>query len=207
MKKAFLSLLIFLTLACVDNDENDDVSPSPPDPANNAATVPELQGTWAKPCASAGTEGGFSRNSISVQANNIQLQTLVFQNSPTCEGTADLDARAQFTFTVPSFASGQINAIDLIHQQLLAKFNTTQAVAFANVSAFCGFTDWQVGVDKNVAGRNCIANIPAAGQPFYQIFQVNPSQLFVGQIDSQTNGQTPETRPTKLESTPYNRQP
>lgn len=207
MKKAFLSLIIFLSLACSDNDDNDDANLNPADPSNNAATVPELQGTWTKPCASAGAEGGFSRNIIAVQANNIQLQALVFQNSSTCEGTADLDARAQFTLTVPSFASGQVNSIDLIHQQLLAKFNTTQAAAFANVSAFCGFTDWQVGVDKNVAGRNCIANIPATGQPFYQIFQVSPSQLFVGQIDNQTNGQTPETRPTKLESTPYTRQP
>lgn len=207
MKILILSLLVVLASACKDNDftTNSTDNGSNGDQSSPANVPGDLLGSWSKPCASAGAQGGFARNSITVDTQTATFMSQVYQTSSDCSGTPDLESRANFNYTIPTFVAGQKSPINLTMNAINARFNTATAVALANASSFCGFTDWQVSVERNVTGRNCIADLPAAGQPYYHLFQVTGSQLFIGQIDSAHSGRTPETRPTELESTPYAR--
>lgn len=205
--KLLLSLLVLLSVSCGNNDNNnnqDPVNAPAGDPPNNATTVPEIQGSWTKACASIGAEG-YRKSSITVRDNTLQLQEVGYQKSSTCEGTSDFDARANFTFTVPNYTTGQTNNMDMVLQQVLMRINSSNGVVYANAANLCGFNDWQINTDKDVTGRNCIFALPKAGEAFYQIFRASPTELFVGKLDDQKNGTTPETRPNELEQTPYTR--
>jgi hypothetical protein len=202
--KFWISLLIFASLGCSQNSDTTNNTPAPgTDNPNTVAAVPELLGTWTKPCASGGGSTGFSKNSFIVDADKLQIQASVFQSSSDCTGTADLETRAQFKYSVANYVTGQVNPIDMTLQQVLARMNTAQGILVANAANFCGFNDWKITVDKDVTGRNCVAHLPSAGEPYYQIFKISDSDLFIGEVNTLHTGRTPESRPVALETTPY----
>ncbi len=204
-KTAQLIFLPFVFSACAQNSDNGAAPPGPNNPINRAASAPEIIGNWAKPCASGGSAQS-SKNTFLVDDQHVQIQTDVYPSNADCTGAADLQSRAQFQYVVNNDKPGQVNAIDMTLQQVLARLNTDKAVAAANIATFCGFKDWKLSVDKDVTGKNCIADIPDANNPYYQIFKVSGTDLFIGEVNTQHTGRTPESRPTVLETTAYKNQ-
>lgn len=207
--KILSALFLCLTISCAQ----DDYHPDPPANNDNSGaadddapiTQADLVGNWSKPCEAAGT-AGFRKDALTFDATTVQLQTQVHQGDSSCEGTADLEARANFNYTVPSFDPAANNQIDLVLNHIRAKINSALAVAAANTQNFCGFSDWAIGVEKDVTGRDCIEELPGAGGRFFQIFKFETrDRLFVGQVDSAHDGDTAAERPTALEATPYTR--
>lgn len=184
-------------------DDNDGDNDNGGDDDNDVLDRSDLNGTWVKACESAGTLG-FRRNRLTFTNTTVQFRADIHQNDSTCNNTADLEVRSNFTQTTPGFTAGQNSNVDATLQNIKAKFNTNTAATAANVANFCGFSDWAAGVEKDVTGRDCIEDLPDAGERFYQIVRLeSESRLFVGQVTDSQDGSSPGDRPTNLESTPY----
>ena len=91
----------------------------------------------------------------------------------------------------------------MILTTIKAKVNTPAAQVAANAEELCGFTDWQIGIEKDVTGLNCIENLPSSGGDFFQIFFLGDDRLFVGEIDDDHSGETADERPETLEAMPF----
>jgi hypothetical protein len=86
-----------------------------------------------------------------------------------------------------------------------------QAASFWNQIAFCGYSNWAVGVARDVTGKTCDdgSGMPdvyfPAGQTSYDIYRVfDGTELRFG--SSSSGSRTSDaTRPTALANTPYTR--
>ncbi len=202
-KISLLTLSGSVLMSCApSNNNNAPVTARPNNPITTVAAVPDLLGTWTKPCAGGGTTG-TSKNQFVVEADKLQIQDLVFENNRNCSGVADLESHAIFGYSVDQFVAGRINPINLKLQKVLARLNTSRGIAIANTTSFCGEKDWQINTDKDVTGKNCLANVPAVGETYFQIFKVSASELFIGEVNTQHTGRTAESRPVVLETTSY----
>jgi hypothetical protein len=163
----------------------------------------DLLGTWTKPCTNMGTVG-FRQDSLVIGATTVQIRMDFDQTDSTCRGNPDLEARGNFTYTTPAFQPLVNTNIDLVLKTIKAKIKNTAAVATANAASFCGFNDWAVDVEKDVTGRDCIQDMPAANKNFYQILRLETAhRLFVGALTEAQDGSDPSKRPTNLESVPF----
>jgi len=203
--KVLTALVFSLTLACNNNDDNSNTNPGNDNggTANDIIEQTDLVGNWNKGCEASGV-AGFRNDSLVFDATTVQLVTQVHQSDSTCTGTSDFEARANFNYTVPTFDPAANNNIDLVLNNIRAKFNSPLATNAANAADFCGFDDWAVGVEKDVTGRDCIEELPDSGGQFFQIFKLETEdRLFVGQVDSAHDGESAAERPNALESKPY----
>jgi hypothetical protein len=216
LQKILLAILISVTMGCTKNDDDNNnnttaAPPAAPAPPNNGGTgnnsgapVPELVGTWVKPCTTGGANG-HRRDSLAIDATTFQMMVSYDQADATCAGTPDLEARAVFNYSLPAaYTAGNVNNVDLVLNNVLARVNSTTGAAAANVASLCGFNDWQAGVERDVTGRHCIEDLPDRGRQYYQIFKLQgTNQLFVGNFDSTHNGESPAQRPAELETQPF----
>lgn len=74
-----------------------------------------------------------------------------------------------------------------------------------NTIAYCGFTDWVVGIEKDITGLPCMTGANKAGQKIYSIFSIDNHQLKMGEADSTHDGLTPEARHVKLSDSIFSR--
>lgn len=210
MKKILLCLMTLLAVACADNDDDD----TPAVPGGNGGggqsggnpPVAELIGSWTKPCHNAGSGVGHVRNSITVDVQNVSMLTQLYRTSTDCSGTSELETRSSLAYQVPNHQAGAVNQINMVVNSIRARLNTEEAVTTANLTSLCGITNWKLSEEREIAGLSCVTDLPAAGQPFYSLFQVqNANRLFIGKVDPVRDGSSPEKRPTELESEAYSR--
>lgn len=90
---------------------------------------------------------------------------------------------------------------------IAASFPTPKSVELANNNRWFGYSDWAVGVAKNVSGRKFTQDSPDAdtvrvGDKLYTIEQVVGQRRYAGD-DATGNGKTEATRPTSLDMKNY----
>lgn len=198
-------LCLVLVSACANDDSVSSSSGGSGGQSTNPPPVGDLIGTWNKICGSSVASLEFARSSIIVGATTATMLTQIFQTSSTCAGTPEMETRSSLGYQAPSYVAGAVNFINMVVNSVQVRINTAVAVQAANLASFCGFNDWQLGVEREVAGRTCVSNLPAAGQPYYDIFKIQGGNLFIGQVDATHDGKRPENRPSELEATPYTR--
>lgn len=211
LRKILSMFVLIFAVACSSNNDDDNAGSSDGSggtgndgaATDGAITTADLIGTWMKACHSAGT-AGFRNETLTFDATTVELGSFLHQSDSTCAGTPDVEARANFAYTVGSFDPVAINPIDMTLNHIRAKVNSNAAALAANTAELCGFTDWAPGVEKDVTGRGCIEQLPGTGGRFYQIFKLETeSRLFVGQIDDAHDGETSGERPVALEAEPF----
>jgi len=154
-----------------------------------------LQGPWLQPCA--------ARNirTESFQGNQVRLSES-FYNDDLCQSGL-ISFISQGTFTLPQVGQMdfQFTAMSLVlkHPHFVADFNQRQV---------CGFSDWQLEVEKEISGRLCEIfgspqRIPAVGDKRYGIYHLNGDQLLFGKLSREQNAMSPEKRPTNFDPRPY----
>jgi hypothetical protein len=88
-----------------------------------------------------------------------------------------------------------------------ASFPTPKSVELANSNRWFGYSDWAVGVAKNISGRKFIQDSPDAdtlrvGDKLYSIEKVVGQRRYGGDYDT-GDGKTEATRPTSLDMKNY----
>jgi hypothetical protein len=102
------------------------------------------------------------------------------------EGNSDVPGAKHLDYTI---ASTQYIAR---HQEVVDNFNN---------NALCGFSDWKIGVPKEVAGNEPCEEA-ARGVVFYDIFKIyeNTPIMRFGRYEGNFDGTTPERRPIELDT-------
>ncbi|MES2965063.1 MAG: hypothetical protein V4760_14350 [Bdellovibrionota bacterium] len=80
--------------------------------------------------------------------------------------------------------NGQGREVDITVTSVRVKPVTETGVGILNLRAFCGMTDWEVGVERDVTGatggRACFPKLP---KTFYDIFSIEEGKLYFGKGD------------------------
>lgn len=102
----------------------------------------------------------------------------------------------KFKFEIPSHFSADpsILNIDTTVQSLSWMVYDQDTVNAFNTMATCGFTDWMVGVEKDITGLSCMTGPTQAGMKIYSIVKVNDVALFFGESDNVHDGTTESLR-------------
>jgi hypothetical protein len=68
---------------------------------------------------------------------------------------------------------------------------------------FCGISDWDVGIPRDVTGRDCSGHaMPRAGDKEYDLYlRESASKLWTGLKSPALDGSTPEKRPRDIDRT------
>lgn len=198
MKKGLFTtaLLFLLGTGCVKKEV--DLSSLFP------AASGSLEGNWTTPClASSGSTTGTYNYQIT--GGQYTKTLTVYANAGCTNPIITAIEAGTYSFTsMNSLGSGDVNwtlaGFDL------TPLTSTQASTY-NASSYCGFTDWQVNVAKNLLGQTCDGNlIPLSGVVEYDIYNINQTtDGFTGRAigdlefglttDSNHDGSSPSKRP------------
>ena len=150
-------------------------------------TLADLQGTWLGPCFEDAGEGDFRRAFLEFE-NNRATMTLGFygENNPTCENVL-FTIFMEIEISIGGEVPGQPGVYWLNVQitGVKATMNNANAVTYANSEGLFGFTDWELDVAKDVAGREFAASdadagtgevLPEVGSQTVMYFWLNPTK-------------------------------
>lgn len=176
-------------------------------------------GNWYADCEYDGTS--YQTRTTSFVAGSYTHVTTHYSDSSCLQKALDLGETGTYTIggQVPNASRYEL---DRTLTSLTITPQNSTAVTNYNTSSLCGFSDWAIGVTKNVTGLNCGGDyLPAAGLKYYDVFIIWPysvpatpgypgtgitaGTLNFGYTDSTNDGSTPAKRPTSLTSPDYHR--
>lgn len=161
-------------------------------------------GTWTTSCLA--TQGGGTQKRTALYANGQYTETLT-SYSDTCT-TKTIELVTTGNYVIGGVVGPQNSALKLdriMVTYMVIPANSTLADSY-NANAFCGITNWTVGVGVNVLGKTCSGSVmPAVGTYYYDIFYISifeSNTLKFGYTDSTHDASTPAKRPTSLMAYP-----
>ncbi len=201
-KKIFSIGFVFLALAACS--KSGDSVPAASNPQATNAVV--LEGTWQGSCTNF-SSGSFQSSGLEspvVSDTNVSINTNTYSTADCSGAIADtLSINAGYVSSVSSTDPSLFN-VDLTQQSITWTVFDQTTVDIFNAASTCGFSNWTVGVPKDVTNLSCVSGI-TIGKVLYSIAKVSGTQLQLGQADSSHDGSTPALRHVVLSSTLYQR--
>lgn len=164
-------------------------------------TSDDLTGRWFKAC-----EGG-SVKTEDFALTKVALNEMFFLDR-------DCQRPSMIFISEGSYVLPSNGVIDFKFSAVKIRLMSESAVNDFNVRKVCGFLDWKLATDKEISGRPCEIffvglpqRIPAVGEMRYGIYQLDGNRLSLGKLTRDSNGTTPEKRPTELNPRFYTRMP
>jgi hypothetical protein len=156
----------------------------------NATAAEELQGSWQSNCRDAEKFGLTESSRLDISGTSA-TQVTNTSSTGACGTTAvTITQSAVVSAGTPS---GQGRAVDITVTSVKVKPVTETGVGILNLAAFCGITDWQAGVERDVTGstggRSCFPRLP---KTFYDIFTVDEGKLYFGKGDISSAATRPQ---------------
>ncbi len=204
MKKVFLFLFaaLFLLAACSDDEEASQTI------TGASGTAVALNGSWSEGCVADGTQS--DKETAVISGTTFTGTGSTYFTNTTCAGSPELNSSFGGTFTMGSeveatLAGATVTATKSTGTITTAKMtvNDADTVVLSNLVENCGYSDWAVGVAKDVLGTECF---PTAYLSFKEIDYIDdtvtPHRWHSG--DEDTEGA--DGYPTELETTYEERQ-
>ena len=146
MKRLLILASAFILTACVLEDDED-----------SEATF--LEGTWLGPCEDYSEDGTEFGQSTVTFAGATVISVNRTYNSTTCEGDTYTSVQTAKSNLVVGdevvLASGEtVTKISFEFSEIRIRYNVQSEVAGYNATSECGFTDWEVGVEKDILSCN-----------------------------------------------------
>jgi hypothetical protein len=160
-------------------------------------------------------EGGFidtttQQSSVVYTATGVVVTADVYR---------ELDCKApNYTMTVTAdyklgADAGGLTPIDYTLHTIKITYKDAFDIADINDAAFCGFSDWAVGVAKDVSGKVCFDDDPALpkdGDKLFDVAQLDAGKLYFGLAAQRAgikpgphDGSTAEKRPVAVDRTQF----
>lgn len=127
-------------------DASQDGGPPPP-------TLSDLEGTWQGPCYL--ENGEYKRVTLVFSGNTLTTQLELYgANDFACQNLVlTVATEMDVSLAGPSAEAGAYQ-LDLVVREVTATMNVEEAVTYANTQGIGGYTDWELGVPKDVAGMD-----------------------------------------------------
>lgn len=178
-------------------------------------TIPapsEMQGSWATACFLDSGSGMYSLKRITVSGNSYAWSQEMYGTNPICEGIS-LEVITSSSGIMTVGALGQLSGdgmwaypIDSVNTSFTQAAYTHAMVDGFILTNHCGFSDWSLGVAKEILG--IVDCGPEAGTVYYDVGVVVPNipdDIFIQGDKSATGGMPPSDplfRPTSLSTNP-----
>ncbi|UYL07396.1 hypothetical protein B9G69_010100 [Bdellovibrio sp. SKB1291214] len=190
MKNINLFLCIFVLMGCT----KEDLFPST-----------SLEGgTWITGCSYSGTSSIYGINTARFAGGSF-YQSATAYGAGCTSGIAKMEITGTYSIGSKLATSGSVELDLKVATLTLTPLNSTLVSNYNNLT-YCGYSDWAIGVAKDVAGRTCDGSTQAAvGEMIYDIYNINQysipefnivqGNLSFGYNHSSHDGKTPAKRP------------
>lgn len=161
--------------------------------------VPDINGHWVSACHVNSESAGYVSGYFNAISGNMHTELLSTTADGTCK-TADLRTTVDSTYKIGEALStpAESNAFDSTIISIKVTPLSTTMTASLNTNAYCGLTNWQLGVPQEVGNRSCNGNAPSAGRTSYGAIKQSGKILLFGQKTSTNDGSSPAKRPISL---------
>jgi hypothetical protein len=123
----------------------------------------ELNGSWSEGCEADEDEGDSEKFVNTISGSSFSMAGNMWFNSTECSGTFDFTMSETGTFTLGGEVTATLSGssvtatkVDVVVSTAQFTINNEDMVSdFNSGEGFCGYTDWAVGVPKDVLGTDC----------------------------------------------------
>ena len=196
--------LIFLLSACSHNNS----STTNNDSGNlNGQGSGALSGTYVGPCQGNGTNSqGSSQSTAQVSDTQMAFVSKSFAANA-CSGTTLMQVQANFSYVISGVSAqdATITNLDVTESSISITPLDPSFVSYFNTSSYCGYSDWALGVAKDVDNNSCMSGFKP-GTVMYTSAKIGNNQIQWAQPDSTNNGTTPNLRETAISPDVYTKQ-
>jgi hypothetical protein len=168
--------------------------------AGTEASAYDLQGSWLSPCFAQGGQH-FKRDLYIISSQIYQTQSL-FSDGDCLQLSVKLERVLGYQAQSSGLVSGASD-VDLTEQQSFMTVYDAGTVELWNRAKFCGISDWDVGVPREVTGKECGGHsLPARGDRDFDLYMRDGySRLWTGLRTPVLDGSSPDKRPHDLDRT------
>lgn len=196
---AYIFLIVSMALAACQKSENGGIVVKESTPIADSSA---FFGKWRGDCQVWG-EGEYLTSGYSYFSYSNGEAAFLGENFKTSDCSGDLYSRLkmEIEFEVEGQSDTQPETFNIAVKttKLLQVFYDQDAVNASNTLAYCDYTDWVVGVEKNISDRSCMTG-PKVGEKIYSIVRKKDNQLSFGQPDDVNNGNAPELRHKNIDT-------
>jgi hypothetical protein len=197
MKTYFLILAIPLLFACEKKKEL-------------SSETPSLEGgTWVSGCGYDGSSSSYQVRSAGFTGGQFAQGMTIYSGAGCASGLIKMDFTGSYVLGGSLYSGSSMQKLDLTLATLTLTVLNASVVSSYNTSSMCGFSNWALGVGKNVTGLTCNSSpMPSAGEVTYDIYNFEdvsiPSMGIVegtlnfGYNDASHDGTSDATRPDSL---------
>jgi hypothetical protein len=121
-----------------------------------------LNGDWSAGCT-ADADGDSEKFVNTISGSSFSMTGDMWIDSTVCSGTSDLTMSMSGTATLGGEVTATLSGssvtatkADLVISTAQTTLNNEDIVSYANSEGYCGYTDWAVGVPKDVLGTDCM---------------------------------------------------
>jgi len=164
-------------------------------------------GTWISGCSYSGSS--YDIRSASFSGGQFTQSSTTYSSSGCSVALIKVDIAGTYVLGGKLSESSSSQKIDETLATVTITALDSSVVSTYNTAVLCGYSDWAVGVAKDVAGRSCgSSTMPAAGAVSYDIYYISdmdvPSlgiyegMLNFGYNDASHDGSSSAQRPDTL---------
>lgn len=183
--------------------------------SGGAAPVPEgplgasnpVRGTaWKDVCQTWGG-GAYISSGLNVFTVGDSTFTITGNSFGTndCKGALTTQMKMTASYTVMKTADPTVFNFDVVIQTVSQTMFDQDTANMFNTAAYCGFTDWVVGVEKVITNLSCFSG-PKSGETIFSIAKVSAAQMQLGEPDAVHDGKTPAGRHAVLDAKIFTKQ-
>lgn len=173
------------------------------DSSSGGGSKTELEGTWLLACNYEPDGDIYTEVQAKVKGDNYTVYQDVYQDAACSMPLASAQIKAVFTLgdTVILSSGESVVELDATINSAKMSVEDDNAVAYYNFVSFCGRSDWDKGVMVDVT--DCTEIVSST--EVYDIYKLDGDKLYMGDSDY-GDGETPQTRPTQLDSNAFIKQ-
>ena len=121
-----------------------------------------MNGSWSEGCIPDVVEGESEKFVITISGSSFSGTGNIWTSSTACSGASDMTMSMSGTFTLGGEVTVTLSGSPVTATELDMVNSTAQATVYnagmipgMNSMGMCGFTDWAVGVPKDILGTVC----------------------------------------------------
>jgi hypothetical protein len=162
------------------------------------ADPPDLQGSWMTSCYT--DQERNLKKDLYIVSSQIYSTESLYTDSSCLELQIKLEQVTAYD-TAPSDFVPSATAVDLTAQRSFMTVFDSGTVTSWNHARFCGINDWDVGIPREVTGRDCGGHaMPKSGDKDYDLYlRDGSSRLWIGLRTQTFDGSTPDKRPHEVD--------
>ena len=152
MKNFYIILIIFFSFAIFSCAKKDDSS--------STTSTTELEGTWVASCFSSGSY--YKIDTVTVSGTGMVYKSEMHADS-SCSTDNNTQEWTYSSLTIGDTATYESGTktgawFTMIFSGATETPNSSYDVTWVNDNSYCGYSDWELNVAKDITGKTCVSS-------------------------------------------------